>query len=111
MTERRTDILPGICEVGPCQNIGEWVPVLLVYPVGYAKHKVLPMEVELGMPVCDHHRVILSPVDLLPDDVWEQINDILYDRRALKGDRAACELRFIRIPQPGDPDRPLGPVH
>jgi hypothetical protein len=111
MSQSRTEVLPGTCEVGKCENIAEWVPVILVYPLGYPKHKVRPMEVEMQMGVCDHHRVILSPGDLMNEDAWDLVTGVLARRRGLLPDREGLELRFTRIPQPGDTNKPHGLVH
>jgi hypothetical protein len=100
MSPRRVELTPGTCDVGDCSNIGDWFPTVLVYPLGVPKHKVAPFQMEFGLIVCDHHRILLEPSDLITDESWKMITEMLVKQKGLKPDRGATELRFNRIPDP-----------
>jgi hypothetical protein len=93
--ETRTEAAPLSCDQCPCPGV--WMPIILVPLIGMRHRLSKPKTIEIGMLLCDKHRQELKVSDVLTDDIWDGVEQLINNMGSGFPDRAGSELRFERV--------------
>ena len=73
-----------------CKSPGVWMPIL-----EFRAHPNSPVtEASLSLPICQHHKEIMTPDDLLSDEGFEQVCKAMNLAGRLRPDREHTTLRW-----------------
>lgn len=95
MIESRTEDAALVCSV--CENLATWEPIIHTWPTGSGNKITAPTLFDVDMPICDAHRLQLSPRDFLCDEIWTGILDWAFRNKKPIPDRMTAEVRFRKI--------------
>lgn len=88
------------CHRVDCHAEGTRQPVLLVMPANRPDYTGPPVEMTLGMVVCDPHQADTGADDLVGDEGWQQITQVFAAMGRAAPDRSTIGLAW-RLPELG----------
>lgn len=91
------------CARKACPHAGTRQPVLLAMPRDLPEYAGPPVELILGILVCDEHQATTQAADLVTDEGWEQIVAAFAAVNRARPDRSTLGLAW-KLPAFVDPE-------
>lgn len=97
--------VPEICCREGCSTLARWQIGVRGWALGYPKGSHDPLQIGIGLSVCEAHGAVITLADVMDDKTHERINQVLriLGRVPIDFTTAELELRDMLQPTPGAP--------
>ena len=82
------------CQKTNCTNDATCEPILRIWAKGYPKEKTPPIEMHLGLKICDDHKGEFTPDIFSVGDNWNRVRAAMNSVGKADPDPASTEVYF-----------------